>query len=139
MKKQHVILTEQDRASLHHMLAEGNLSLRKRKRATALLELDQGKTLADVAKQLSVNYNAVAEWRNNYKSQGLKCLDEAPRSGRPTRIDSEARAKIIALAQTPAPGGRGWSLRQLAERVVEEGICDQVSHTFIASILKSTK
>lgn len=139
MKKQHVVLTESDRAILHSLLASGNLSLRKRKRATALLELDQGKTLAEVAALLSVNYNAVAEWRNNYKTQGLKCLDEAPRSGRPTRIDSEARAKIIALAKTPAPGGRGWSLRQLAEKVVEEGICDQVSHTFIASILKTAK
>ena len=120
-------------------MSKGTLSARKYKRATALLELDRGKTLADVAATLAVNYNAVAAWRDGYKASGLNCLDDAPRSGRPIVIDGTARAKISALACSDAPEGHArWSLRLLAEKVVESGVCEHVSHTFIGDVLKKT-
>ncbi len=60
MKKQHLTLTDDDRAVLETLLSKGTLSARTFKRATALLELDCGKTLQDVAATLHVTYNAVA-------------------------------------------------------------------------------
>jgi transposase len=139
MKKQHLTLTDDDRTALETLLWKGTLSARKFKRATALLELDRGKTLQDVAATLGVTYNAVASWRDGYKTTGLNCLDDAPRSGRPTVIDGAQRAKITALATSDAPEGHSrWSLRLLAEKVVEAGVCEQVSHTFVADVLKKT-
>lgn len=139
MKKQHLTLTDPDRSTLETLLSKGTLSARSFKRATALLELDRGKTLQDVAATLTVTYNAVASWRDRYKATGLSCLDDAPRSGRPTLIDGAQRAKITALATSDAPEGHArWSLRLLAEKVVEAGWCEHLSHTFAADVLKKT-
>lgn len=139
MKKQHLTLTDPDRSTLETLLSKGTLSARSFKRATALLELDRGKTLQDVAATLTVTYNAVASWRDRYKATGLSCLDDAPRSGRPTLIDGAQRAKITALATSDAPEGHArWSLRLLAEKVVEAGWCEHLSHTFVADVLKKT-
>ena len=139
MKKQHLTLTADHRSTLETLLSKGTLSARKFKRATALLELDRGKTLHEVATTLDVNYNAVAAWRDGYKATGLTCLDDAARSGRPIKIDGLARAKITALACSDAPKGHArWSLRLLAEKVVEAGICDRVSHSFVGDVLKKT-
>lgn len=139
MKKQHLTLTDSDRTALEQLLAKGSLRARIFKRATALLELDRGKTLADVATTLGVNYNTVAAWRDGYRSTGLACLEDAPRSGRPITIDGTARAKITALACSDAPEGHArWSLRLLAEKVVEAGFCEGISHTMVGSVLKKT-
>jgi len=105
MQKHHLILTDADRTTLEALLAKGKLAVKTFKRATALLELDRGKTLAAVATTLDVNYNTVAAWRNGYLTNGLSCLDDAPRSGRPIVIDGTQRAKITALACSDAPEG----------------------------------
>jgi hypothetical protein len=54
MKKKHVTLTNTDRETLVALLAKGSLKARVFKRATSLLELDRGKSLAAVAQTLSV-------------------------------------------------------------------------------------
>ena len=78
-------------------------------------------------------------WRNGYRTTGLGCLYDAPRSGRPIVIDGTQRAKITALACSDAPAGHDrWTLRLLAEKVVEAGFCDHVSHTFVGTVLKKT-
>jgi len=139
MKKQHVKLSKADRNYLESLLAKGKLRARMFKRATALLELDRGKTLQAVAATLGVDYNTVAAWRDNYKEQGLKCLEDAPRSGRPIEIDGLQRAKITALACSDAPAGHArWNLRLLADKVVELGYCKSISHTQVDNILKKT-
>ena len=139
MKKEHITLTDADRASLEALLAKGSLPARTFKRATALLELDRGKTLTAVAATLAVDYNTVAAWRDNYRANGLACLHDAPRPGRPIVIDGLQRAQITALACSDAPTGHDrWTLRLLAERVVEAGLCDTISHTTVGAILKKT-
>src|SRR5215211_7890947 len=139
MKKHHLTLTDDDRRELETLLSKGNLKALTFKRATALLLLDHGKTLVEVASTLAVTSRAVATWRTRYKRIGLKCLDDAPRSGRPTVFDGVQRAKITALATSDAPEGYArWSLRLLAEKAVESGICDDVSYTFVGDVLKKT-
>jgi transposase len=139
MKKQHLKLRTKDRDYLESLLAKGKLPAKMFKRATALLELDRGKTLQAVAETLGVCYVTVAAWRDHYKEQGLKCLQDAPRSGRPVEIDGVQRAKITALACSQAPAGHArWSLRLLADKIVELGYCDRISYVQVGKILKKT-
>ena len=137
MKKQHVKLKRADRGYLESLVAKGRLPAKTFKRATGLLELDRGKTLQAVAETLGVCNITVAAWRDHYKEQGLKCLEDAPRSGRPIEIDGVQRAKITALACSQAPEGHArWSLRLLAEKVVELGYCDRISYVQVGKVLK---
>ena len=140
MKKQHVTLTDEHRGRLEALLRQGSLPARTFKRATALLELDRGKTLTAVAATLDIDYNTVAAWRDNYRSTGLACLHDAPRPGRPIVIDGLQRAQITALACSDAPKGHDrWTLRLLAEHAVEAGLCETISHTKVGDILKKTR
>jgi transposase len=139
MKKQHVKLTAKDREYLESLISKGKLPAKIFKRATGLLELDRGKTMVAVAETLGVTNVTVAAWRDNYKEQGLKRLEDAPRSGRPPEIDGKLRAKITALACSEPPEGHGrWSWRLLADKVVELGYCEEISSTHIGNILKKT-
>jgi len=139
MKKHHVQLNEVDRDTLISLVSKGKQSARAYKRAIALLELDRGKTITAVAKTLGVTPNTVRSWRDNYKQKGLNCLEDAHRSGRPVEIDGDLRAKITALACTDAPEGHArWHLRLLADKIVELGYCESISHTHVGNILKKT-
>ncbi len=109
------------------------------KRATALLELDRGKTFTSVAETVGTTYQTVSTWATKYKAAGLECLLDKPRSGRPIKFDGAQRAKITALACSEPPEGYGqWNLRLLAEKVVELEYCASISHTQVSDILKKT-
>ena len=139
MNKQHVQLSEIDRETLETLVSKGKQSARAYKRALALLELDRGKTLTAVAETLGVTHNTVSTLRDNYKKDGLRCLEDAHRSGRPVEIDGAQRAQITALACSEAPEGHArWNLRLLAGKIVELGYCESISHTHVRSILKKT-
>jgi putative transposase len=139
MEKQHLQLKKAEREYLEKLLEKGTLRAKIFKRATAFLELDRGKTLEAIATTLKVNRVSVMRWRNRYRRQGLKSLEDAPRSGRPIQIDGTQRAKITALACSEAPPGYArWHLRLLAEKVVELGYCSSISHTQVGNVLKKT-
>ena len=139
MQKSHVQLSVEDRASLHTLVHKNTTPAKVFQRARALLALDQGQTLQQVAHQLEVNYNTVASWRNRYKTQGLRMLQDKPRPGRPIQIDGTQRAQITALAcSTPPTGYARWSLRLLADKVVELGYVEAISHNQVGQILKKT-
>ena len=140
MLKHHIKLRRKERDYLESLIAKGKMSAKMFKRATGLLELDRGKTLQAVAETLGVSNDTVAAWRENYKAQGLQCLEDAPRSGRPIEIDGGQRAKITALACSEAPAGHArWSLRLLADKVVELGYCKRISYVHVNKILKKTR
>lgn len=139
MKKQHVKLSDAGRKYLESLIAKGKLPAKKFKRATGLLELDRGKTYEAVAETLGLSHVTVSSWRKSYQKQGLQCLEDAPRSGRPIVIDGQQRVKITALACSEAPKGHArWTWRMLADKVVELGYCEKISHTQIGKILKKT-
>jgi len=139
MKKQHVELTKLDRDYLLGLSNRKTLGVRVLKRALALLALDQGETLEAVARHQQLTNDTIAQLRNRYKAQGLACLQDAPRSGRPVEIDGRQRAQITALACSEAPAGHSqWSLRLLAERIVDLEYCEAISHTQVGQILKKT-
>lgn len=139
MKKQHVTLSEADGQYLSKLLSKGELPVRIYKRAVALLELDRGKTYTSTAQTVGVSQQTVSTWAKKYSQEGLLCLQDKPRSGRPIEIDGATRAKITALACSEAPEGYSrWTLRLLAEKAVELDSCDSISHTQVANILKKT-
>jgi putative transposase len=113
------------------------LTVKTFKRATALLELSRGKGFGEVAETLGVCYQSVSSWCQAYKQKGLLMLYDEPRSGRPIEIDGTQRAKITALACSDAPEGHArWSLRLLADKAVELGYCEHLSHNHAGEILK---
>lgn len=139
MKKQHIQLTPEDRKELMSIQSKGKQSANVYKRATGLLALDRGETLETVAIMVGVTNETVGTWRDKYKTEGLKCLIDQPRPGRPIKIDGKQRAEITALACSEAPAGHSqWSLRLLANKVVELGLSENISHTQVGLILKKT-
>lgn len=140
MVKKHVRLSEGDRAHLEELVRQETVSVRVHRRAKALLLLDEGHTLQAAGAAVGVGYDAVTKWRNRYKESGLVALQDAPKSGRPIRIDGTQRAKITALACSPAPEGHAaWSLRLLADKAVELGLVESISHKHVGAILKKTR
>lgn len=139
MHKEHIKLSQADQDFLMTIISKGQLPAKVFKRATALLELHRGQTLCAVAQTLQVSYQTVGKWRDTYHSSGLKALADKPRRGRPILIDGKQRAQITALACSQPPLGRArWTLRLLADRAVELGLCDSLSHTKARVILKKT-
>lgn len=139
MKKEHVTLTEADRTFLEALIRKGELKARVYRRAFGLLELDQGKSFTEVAKTLQVSLESVSNWAREYRERGLRAIQDQPRSGRPIVIDGQQRAKITALACSEPPEGYAqWSLRLLADKVVELGYVEGISHTEVRKILKKT-
>jgi putative transposase len=138
-QKNHLELSDAEVSSLTSLISSGHLPAKVFRRATALLELARGQSLAEVAQTLAVTYQTVAAWRDSYHDRGLDALHDQARSGRPIRIDGAQRAQITALACSTPPAGRARrSLRLLADRAVELGYCERLSHNAVKEVLKKT-
>jgi len=139
MKKQHIQLSQADREYLETLISKGEQTAKTYRRALGLLELDRGRTYTVVSKTLQVTIPTLSNWAAQYRESGLRVLQDQPRCGRPVEIDGNQRAKITALACSEPPEGYAqWSLRLLADKVVELGYCEHVSHTEVGQILKKT-
>jgi len=139
IKKQHVQLTPTDRQYLEGIVSKGQQSAQIYRRALGLLELDRGKTYTAVSQTLQVTVPTVSHWAALYAEQGLAMLKDKHRKGRPIVIDGEQRAQLTALACSEPPEGYArWHLRLLADKAVELGFCEHISHTEVANILKKT-
>lgn len=139
MRREKLKLRRGDSVKLGRVVASRTCESREYRRACGLLAMARGETLPAIAKQLGVHRVTVASWGRAYEKSGLECLKDKARPGRPQTIDGIQRAKITALACSEAPEGHSqWSLRMLADKVVELGICEELSHTEVAKILKKT-
>ena len=139
MQKQHLKLSTEQHEYLTQLLAQHSLPVNTFKRASALLALHQGQTYRAVASSQQVSYQTVLNWANRFATQQLSFLTDQPRSGRPLVIEGDQRAKLTALACTKAPDGRSqWSLRLLANKAVELGYFEHLSHNEAGKILKKT-
>jgi putative transposase len=140
MSKSHVILSEADQQELTRLLHQSDLKSKVFKRVTALLELHTGKTIEEVRKVLGLCYPTVAKLIDHYQQSGLECLKDKKQPGRPPGISGKQRAAITALACSEAPEGHArWTLRLLADKMVELDYCDSISHMQVGRILKKTK
>jgi transposase len=138
MPKQHLVrLTGDQRAALEDRF-NGPLTRRQRYRVQVLLRTDAGETDADIADDLGITTNTVADIRKRFATDGLSAaLTERPRSGGPAKLDGKAEALVIALACSPTPDGRAeWTARMLANRLVELAVVEGVSEDTILRVLK---
>jgi transposase len=89
---------------------------------------------------LQVSTQTIFNVKRRYLAGGLQAaLFDQPRSGRPIEISGMQRDKVTALAcSTPPEGGARWTLRLLADKAVELGHCQRLSHTAARHILKKT-
>jgi putative transposase len=139
VQKSHVILSDSDHAELTGMLHRSDIKSRVFKRVSALLELHKGNTIEGVRTVLGLSYPTVATLIDNYRATGLGCLQDKSRPGRPPGISGKQRAAITALACSEAPQGHArWTLRLLADKVVELEYCESISYVQVGRILKKT-
>lgn len=144
MEKQHIKISDNDLQELQSLLSKSSLTVKIHTRIKVLLALNEGKTFKSVQQELGMTYPAVIDLRKKYLSRNptepvMSFLVDKQRSGRPPEISGEERAKITALACSKAPEGHiRWTLRLLADKVVELGICEELSHTYAGKILKKT-
>jgi putative transposase len=139
-KAQPVSLTDDELRSLTTLTKRGSTPAREQTRARILMLLHRGHTPDETAAALSVGVATIFNVKRRYLSEGLdSALHDKPRSGKPARIDGVARAKITALACSAAPEGHArWTLRLLADRAVELGFVEAISHNTVKQVLKET-
>lgn len=139
MRKAHIKLNESEYRALTALTKSGETKARKYKRAMTLLLLHEGKTISAVSQLLKYSYPRIIALKQKFQVEGLGCLEEKTRSGRPVVIDGTQRAKITALAcSTPPAGYAKWSLRLLADRAVELELVPAISHNQVGVLLKKT-
>ena len=139
MPKQHLKLTAEHEKHLTDFLNRGHVRARVTRRATALLQLNQGASLVETGRILGVDYYTIALWRDKYLANGLEFLNDLPRAGRPLKFDGEERAAITALACSDVPSGRAkWSLKLLADKAIELELVGGISPSKVRDILKKT-
>ena len=141
--KNHCIkLSESDRQHLHKIVDSGKDKARKITRCRILLLADEskGKTDEEISDALGICLATVFNIRRRYCKLGLeRAIGEEPRSGQPQKFKGKTMAKITALACSKAPEGHArWSLRLLADHIVELDVVESISHVSVHNILKKT-
>ena len=146
MKLYRVKLAPEERAELHKLLSKGKASARVLTHARILLKADEGVdgprlTDDEIAEALDVNRSTVERVR-------IRCVEEGfeaalrPRPSRqlhPRKLDGFQEAHLVALVCGPAPKGRKrWSLRLLADKLVELEVVDDISYETVRQTLKKT-
>ena len=146
MKKYIVRLPTEEQAQLSHMIRSGKAAARALLHARILLKADgrpEAPAWSDeaIGEALEVHATTVARVRQRFVEEGL---DAALRPQPTTRLyerklDGRAEAHLIALACGPAPEGQAkWSLRLLADKLVELQHVASISHETVRQTLKKT-
>ena len=133
-------LSDDELRSLKTLLRRGSTPVRAQTRARVLDLLHRGQHPDRIAETLQVSGATVFNIKRRYLEEGLEAaLFDKTRPGKPPSIDGTQRAKITALACSQAPDGHArWTLRLLADRAVQQGFVDSISHTAVLGILKKT-
>lgn len=139
-KRYIVDLTPQEREHLLGLLRRGKMSARKLTRARILLKADEGLSDEQIAQALHAGVATVSRLRKRFVEEGFEnALKERPRPGQAPKLTGKQQAHLIATACSKAPEGRTrWTLRLLADKVVELGFVDSISPETIRKVLKKT-
>ena len=143
-----VRLTPEQRDQLEHMVRAGKSSARVATRARILLKIDEGWSAPRVAQALDVSEGTVFRLKRRFAEDGLEgTLKDRVQAHRYRKLDhleeahpvSSTGQALIALACSPAPEGHDhWNLRLLADRMVELGVVESLSHEAVRLHLKKT-
>lgn len=142
-----VTLTQQERTQLEQLTANSKTARHKFLHARTLLLVDASKEgpawkLADVAQALGITSRTIEHIKKRFVEDGLdSALNRKPRQGPPANLkfDGRFQARVTALACSKAPEGYArWTIRLLADKVVELGIVEKASTMTIHRTLKKT-
>lgn len=146
-KRYIVELELEERARLERMASVGKRAAPVLTHARVLLQADQsavglGWTDARIAEGLGLTTRTVENIRRRFVEQGLQAALQRKKQCRPSRerlLDGAQEAKLVTLCCSKAPNGRRrWTLRLLAERLVELDIVDSISYETVRRTLKKT-
>ena len=145
MKKYIVELTSEERRQLQQLVKKGKVAGYKIRHAQMLLKADQGNhgpnwPDAQTAEVFAAHVSTVERLRKRFVEQGLDAaLERNKRDNYTRKLDGDAEAHLIAIACSKPPAGRSeWSLRLLADRLVELSVVDSVSYMTVSRTLKKT-
>lgn len=140
-QKSHCVkLNESQRQYLQKTVESGKDKARKITRCRILLLADKGKTDEEISDALGVCLATIFNIRRRFHRRGLEqAIQEAPRSGQPPKFNGKSMAKITAMACSKPPEGHArWSLRLLADSIIELDIVETISYNSVRNILKKT-
>jgi len=141
-----VILTEVERAQLERLIATGTAPARKLAHARVLLKADKGPggpgwVDAAIAEAVEISQPTISRIRQQFVAAGLEAAlnRRAPRRVYARKLDGAREARLIALACSEPPAGQArWSLRLLADKLVELEVVEAISHQTVRRVLKKT-
>jgi transposase len=143
-KKYRVTLTAEERSELEAMISRGKASARKLAHARVLLQADEAdgrpaRTDQEIASALDVSTRTVERVRQRFVEGGL----QPALLPRPTKriyaraLDGAQEAHLIALACSKPPDGRkAWTMRLLADKLVELEVVPSISDETVRRSLK---
>ena len=143
-KKYRVKLSQAEREQLAEISSRGSLKVRSYKRAQVLLLADEGlgggQSDKAIAKQVKLSLATIPRVRQRYVEEGLEAvLQEKARSGAPKKFTGKQKAQITALACCKPPVGYArWTLRLLADKLVELEHLETISYGTVKRVLKKT-
>ena len=146
-KKYKVTLTAEERGELRAMISKGKADARKLAHARILLQADEaaggpGKSDAAIAAALDASTRTCERVRERFVEQGLDAalLPRPAKRAYARKLDGAQEAQLIALACSAPPAGkRRWTLRLLADKMVELEHADALSHETVRQALKKTR
>jgi hypothetical protein len=147
MKKYLVTLTAGEREHLTARIAAGTAAAKRLAHARILLKADQadgGPAWTDdaIAEAVEVSTDTVARVRQRFIEHGLEAALVRKRQDKPSRervLDGAAEARLLAVACSEPPDGRtAWTLRMLADKLIELEVVESLSTETVRRCLKKT-
>ena len=141
MKRYIINLTKEEREELRRLTTTGRHAALKVLRARILIKADDGLVDEQIAEHLNINVRTVERVRKRCAIEGVTAaLNPKKRPPKEPKVDGEAEARLIQLACSEAPDGRQrWTLRLLADKLVELGVIDSISHETVRQRLKKKR
>ncbi len=135
-------LTPEQRQHLEQMVRSGNETARTLTRARLLLLTDRStgdcRLDAEVASVLLCSQATVGSIRKRFLQEGMQAaLYDKPRPGRAPKITGDLEAQMSVLACSDPPEGCArWTVRLLANQMVEVGLVESIHYTTVGERLK---
>lgn len=141
-----VTLTKKEREELKAIVNKGKHTSQQYRNACILLNSDDGKyghkiSNDQIARVLQITSKTVERLKQRFVEEGFDaCMERRPYPAKPKLVaDGDFEAHLIAISCSKAPGGYArWSLRMLADKMVELKYAESVSHETVRQVLKKT-
>lgn len=139
-------LIKEEVEELYSIINKGSHSSQTFRTAYILLNCDEGEyaekiTNEQISKVLKVGMRTIDRVKKKFIEEGFESvLDRRPTSRvYETKSDGDVEAKLVALCCSEPPTGFAkWSLRLLADKMVELEYVESISHVTVRSVLKKT-